>query len=122
MSDDATRPWWYSGAEDPEPDSREQDSRVQDSPGEESRDAGVGAGIDVMAMLSGAVRMMDWAAGAVVEPHADHQDPSAHPDCLICRTLAVVTDRTGMSAPSRQAPASEPRPSAEAVRWIPITD
>jgi len=106
MSDDVTRPWWYSGDEDPEPDSREQDS----------------PGIDVMAMLSGAMRMMDWAAGAVVEPHANHQDPSAHPDCLICRTLAVVTDRTGMSAPSRQSPASEPRPSAEPVRWIPITD
>lgn len=128
MSDDVTRPWWYSGDEEPaqeapEGESPEGASPAGDSPPEGSASEGAGrSGFDVMAMLSGAVRMMDWAAGTVVEPHADHQDPGAHPDCLICRTLVVVTDRTGMAAPSAQSPASEPRSPAEQVRWIPITD
>lgn len=118
MSDDASRPWWYSGDEEPG-----QDAPQGESPDQESSAGGTGrSGLDVMAMLSGAVRMMDWAAGAVVEPHADHQEPGDHPDCLICRTLVVVTDRTGMAAPSAQSPASQPRPPAEPVRWIPITD
>jgi hypothetical protein len=67
--------------------------------------------------------MVDWAAATVVEPHGEHGDPADHPDCLVCRTLALVQDRTGMTGPRPDQPIPTEKPSpAEPIRWIPVLD
>lgn len=114
MSGDVEHPWWYSGDEG-EPD--------EEPSGGTSGEAAGSASLDWQGLLSGAVRMVDWAASAVVEPHGEHTDPADHPVCLVCRTLTLVQDRTGMTAPTPQAPvAREPVPPAVPIRWIPIED
>lgn len=111
MSDSVQPPWWYSGDEAEEP--------------ERAGGAGesTGSSLDWQGLLTGAARMVDWAASAVVEPHGDHREPGEHPDCLVCRTLVLVQDRTGMTAPTPQSPvAPEPPAPAEPIRWIPIEE
>ena len=113
MSGPVENPWWYSGDE------------PEESGGEQAAEAsgGAPASLDWQGLLSGAARMVDWAASAVVEPHGDHRDPADHPDCLVCRTLVLVQDRTGLTAPTPRSPvASEPPAPAEPIRWIPIED
>ncbi len=119
MTDHPDLPWWYSGDEVP----RDGGGDDQGAAPRESSDGGPRGGLDWMGMLSGAARMVDWAASAVVEPHGEHRDPAEHPDCMICRTLVLLQDRTGMTAPtsSSPVPADLPR-EAEPIRWIPVVD
>lgn len=118
MTDRPDLPWWYSGDEDPRPQGREDGEDSSSSEG-----APLGGGLDWMGMLSGAARMVDWAASAVVEPHGEHRDPAQHPDCMICRTLALLQDRTGMTAPTSASPVpADPGAPAEPIRWIPVVD
>lgn len=119
MTDRPDLPWWFSGDEA----SREHDAGDDGAAQQESSDGGSRAGLDWMGMLSGAARMVDWAASAVVEPHGEHRDPAEHPDCMICRTLVLLQDRTGMTAPSSTSPvAADPLREAEPIRWIPVVD
>lgn len=119
MSGSVDHPWWYSGDE---PDDSSGDGAGSTS-GDGAENASGSSILDWQGLLSGAARMVDWAASAVVEPHGEHRDPAEHPDCLICRTLAVVQDRTGMAMPTPQSPVAPERvPPAEPVRWIPIED
>lgn len=114
VPDPSDTPWWYSGDE-------AADAATEPNEAGESRDnTGAGSG-DLLAWMSRAVGLVDWAAGAVVEPHADHREPADHPDCLICRTLAVVADRTGLTPPQPDQPFTSPPPEpAEPIRWIPV--
>ena len=119
MNGDQRRPWWYSG--DDAPDDLGGESEQQGTGSDTSGASGLG---DWTALLSGAVRMVDWATSAVMAPHAEHDDPSEHPTCVVCRTITLVGDPTGLvpgagSAPS--APPAEPR-TAPAITWIPIRD
>lgn len=118
MTDDARTPWWYSGEEG----AAESGGPSQDGPPGQD-DSGTGSGVDWLGLLASATRMVDWAAGAVVEPHSAHTEPADHPDCLVCRTLALVQDRTGMTSPrpDQPVPAEPPRP-ASPIRWIPVVD
>lgn len=119
MNGPVERPWWYSG------DEPEDSGPAGDAGGarEDTADEAAGGTLDWQGLLTGAARMVDWAASAVVEPHGEHRDPAEHPDCLVCRTLVLVQDRTGLTAPTPQSPvATEPPAPAEPVRWIPIDD
>lgn len=125
MSEEQATPWWYSGGEDAqEAEAPESEGPETDTPETDAQESeGLGSGFDVMSLLSNAVRMVDWAAGAVVEPHAEHGEPGEHPDCLICRTLALVTDRTGLVQPRPDSPVpAEPPVTAEPIRWVAIED
>lgn len=108
-------PWWYSG-----PPS----GGAEPPPASDREDHEPGA-IDWMGMLAGAARMVDWARGAVLDPHSDHADPREHPDCMICRTLVVVGDQVGMT-PGGDGPSSAPDPTEapqpDPIRWIPLHD
>ncbi|MCF8528101.1 MAG: hypothetical protein WAO50_12820 [Candidatus Nanopelagicales bacterium] len=120
MSDSSDTPWWFSGNELPEGESSSESSSEATS---ESTSESSSASIDWMGLLAGATRMVDWAASAVVEPHGEHADPAAHPDCLVCRTLVLVQDRSGMQAPRPDSPAAaDPSRPAEPIRWIPVRD
>ena len=121
MSGPVENPWWYSG-EEPE-ESEDAAAGADRSAGDARSSVPGGSALDWQGLLSGAARMVDWAASAVVEPHAEHRDPAEHPDCLVCRTLVLVQDRTGMTAPTAQSPlASDAPPPAAPIRWIPIED
>lgn len=110
MTDNGQRPWWYSGDEEQPEDPQ---------PRTESAASGLG---DWTALLSGATRMIDWATSAVMAPHAEHVDPADHPTCVVCRTITLVGDPTGLiPGGTSAAPPAEPR-QAPTVRWIPIRD
>jgi hypothetical protein len=76
------RPWWYSEEED-EPSG--------------------GKSLDLWALLGSVQRLAGWAqhmtAEQILAPHAEHSDPSAHPTCLVCRTMAVLADVRGFAEP-----------------------
>ena len=72
-------PWWYSG---PSPD---------DQP------AGAGdrkpnVAFTLASLASGAQQVVDMAKQVILVPHADHDDPSEHGSCIICRGLLVLGD------------------------------
>ena len=119
MTDRPDLPWWYSGDDVQSGGGEGDDGAAQRG----STDGGSRAGLDWMGMLSGAARMVDWAASAVVEPHGEHRDPAEHPDCMICRTLVLLQDRTGMTMPTSTSPVpADPPAEAEPIRWIPVVD
>ncbi len=96
-------PWWYSGSDDAEPVN-------------EPAAAPESAGMDWSALMVGAQRMVDWASEKVMAPHADHGDPSAHPDCMVCRTLLLV----GGTERGPAAASADPPEAPEPIRWLPI--
>jgi hypothetical protein len=120
------RPWWYSGDDQP--------SDEQPNPDEQPTAAGTDgaaptAGVDWSILMAGAQRMVDWATDKVMAPHAEHDDPSEHPQCMVCRTIVLVGDSSGRG-PGPAEPADPEAPAAttatdgapEAIRWIPIRD
>lgn len=97
-------PWWFSGDE-PE-DSEEQ----KPSPG---------PSVDWTALATGAQRLVDWATERVMAPHAEHDDPHAHPQCVVCRTLLLIGERPPPPSPDAASPAAA-SDSAPDIAWIPI--
>lgn len=133
-------PWWYSGppgdpAADgpaPEPDP-EPHAGPGPGPGSEQgsgpRSEPESEMIDWTGLLTGAARMVDWARGAVLDPHAEHRDPADHPDCVICRTFVIVGEQSGMSprgegastaAAGNAGPDAAEADEPEPIRWIPL--
>ncbi|MCX6432924.1 MAG: hypothetical protein NTX29_09070 [Actinobacteria bacterium] len=108
--DEVRRPWWYSGDDGAEPAVGEAPAPA---PATEST---AGASMDWSSLMAGAQRMVDWATEKVMAPHADHADPAAHPECMVCRTLLLV----GESGPAPSGAPDAPATSAEPIRWIPI--
>lgn len=109
-------PWWYSGDDGPEPE-----------PGPEPKPESEGTAMDWGALLSGAARMVDWATSTVMAPHAEHGDPAEHPQCVVCRTITLVGDPSGLlptpaaDDDSESLVEDEPAP-APRISWIPIVD
>jgi hypothetical protein len=88
-------PWWYSG--DDEPGTTEPADEPAGEPGQAQ------PGLDWTVLAAGAQRLVDWATERVVAPHAEHDDPREHPQCVVCRAMVVIGDRGaafgGSSAP-----------------------
>ena len=93
--------------------------------------------MDWTALVAGAARMVDWATERVMAPHAEHDDPAEHPDCMVCRTVTLIGDPVGlMTSGQRRSPDDEDAaqvadaPLAEAaettgaqpIRWIPVVE
>ncbi len=89
-------PWWYSG-DDQEP----ADPSVASDDDTAPEDSG-GSARDWMTLVAGAQRVVDWATERVMAPHAEHDDPRDHPDCVVCRTMTMLGD-VGL----RTSPASD---------------
>ncbi|MDO8307130.1 MAG: hypothetical protein Q7V58_02085 [Actinomycetota bacterium] len=109
-------PWWYSGdegvGEPPSAAAAPEDPAAAapaDRPVEPARDS-----LDWSALAAGAQRLVEWATERVVAPHAEHDDPREHPDCVMCRALALMADRPGTASSTR----SETVP--DGIAWIPI--
>lgn len=99
---DSTTPWWFSG------DGADREPADNSS----SRSAGTpDSGMSLGSLIAGAQQLFDWASELVLAPHADHADPSEHPDCLVCKGTALVQG-------VRSEPAT-PRPERE-ISWIPV--
>ena len=114
MSDSPQVPWWYSGQEAP--------------PAGDDAPAGGGPsgwtpGLDLFGLLSGAQRLVDWAADAVLAPHAEHDDPRAHPQCLVCRASLLLGDVARGTAGGAAGQEAGPQGSDRSgVRWLPIRE
>ena len=71
-----SQPWWYSGDE-AEPPRRPR--------------------LDLGALAGTAISLVELARTALLAPHAAHDDPTEHPDCLLCRATQAMgaspTDR-----------------------------
>ncbi len=53
-------------------------------------------------------------------PHAEHTDPSQHPQCIVCRTLLLLGERAPSGAASDPEAPTEPAPEPGRIAWIPI--
>ena len=97
-------PWWYSGTPSgPEPEG------ASDQPAR--------GGFSLSALVTGAQQIVDLAKQAILVPHADHDDPSEHGECLVCRGLVALDEVRGWpSAGNVNGPDS--RSAAGPVRWI----
>lgn len=74
-----------------------------------SRLLGTGGNIDMAKVVAQAAGLLAWARETVIAPHAGHADPSAHPDCPICRGMSLV----------EQAPSA--RFDEPPITWMPVT-
>ena len=101
-------PWWYSGDEEiaPGPD---------DMPPKQGEGYGLPA-VDWTALTAGAQRLVDWATERVMAPHAEHDDPRDHAQCVVCRAMLLIGDRP--TGPSDTAP--QPTQPPVEIAWIPI--
>jgi hypothetical protein len=140
MTSDRRAPWWYSGDDDepmpavPEPEARD----IVEPEADDASDAeDPPATMDWTALVAGAARMVDWAAERVMAPHAEHTDPSEHPECMVCRTVTLIGDPVGLmgggqSPPEDGGPVGADAESpitgpdattgAQPIRWIPIVE
>lgn len=126
MSGNRMTPWWYSGGDEPE-STGPADGATPDGATDDGAATASGAGLgDWSSLLAGAVRMVDWATSTVMAPHAEHDDPAEHPTCVVCRTIALVGDPTGLATsagePGSTGAAATERPEPPVIRWIPIED
>lgn len=100
------QPWWYSGDE-----ATGAESSSDQAPADPR--------VDVSALAQGAQRLIEWATERVVAPHAEHADPTQHPDCLMCRAAQLM----GPTGPaSSSAGQSGSRPAAEPITWLTVVD
>jgi len=139
----ARTPWWFSGDTEELSDAGPGADETASAPESEAdaTESDAAGARDWAGLVSGAQRVVDWATERVLAPHAEHEDPRDHPDCVICRTMSVLGD-VGLRAPSpadqadsadaaSEQPAEQlpgqgptggaPRPADRpGVRWIPI--
>lgn len=142
MSGQDRMPWWYSGDEDASSSTAQDPSdgsaAAAGDPGSappppprpgtgseppSGRPEGRAPTLDWLGLLSGAQRVVDWATETVLAPHAEHEDPREHPQCLVCRAsvlLGEVSRATGRPGGPADAPSGEPAGSG--VRWLPIRE
>lgn len=99
-------PWWFSGDE------------ADDAPSPPRFDPG--------ALIAAASQLVDWATEKIVTPHAEHDDPSEHPTCVLCRSASVLQGLSGTSEITVQTADQTTQPADEqalsGIRWIPTTD
>jgi hypothetical protein len=136
-------PWWYSGegddgeivAETPSsPEAYSPQTPDDASPGASAEnEESAGGARDWTALVMGAQRIVDWATERVMAPHAEHQDPAEHPDCVVCRTMAVLGD-VGLRSPAPvyedaeaeqdvndvSSPGEGAARRPDVIQWIPI--
>ncbi len=125
IGDGENRPWWYSGedGEIAEPSAEPVDEPGADADAEgDGPETGQdsGAGMDWTLLVAGAQRMVDWATEKVMAPHAEHEDPAEHPQCVVCRTLVLVGDSGDLTATFAQGSDEEGAREAAPIAWIPI--
>ena len=97
-------PWWFSGTA---PDRESEDPSEQSTRG----------GFSLSFLASGAQQLVDMAKQAIHVPHADHDDPSEHGECIMCRgSLALDEVRGRSNAGNANGRGSESRTGG--VRWI----
>lgn len=109
-SDTDPLPWWYSGG-------------GQSPVAEESA---------LSALAGTAQAMVSWARQAFIDPHASHDVPDEHPECVLCRAVGTFRDLLGSassassasSARSSDPKESAPQPPAQPsspIAWIAVT-
>jgi len=103
-------PWWFSGGEDSE-----------GSPGPDASSGQPRIGADWGTLLSGAQRVIDWATETVMAPHAEHDIPREHPECVICRGLSLIGEG-GPAGFADDATADDGERSHHTIEWIPIRE
>ncbi len=106
-SDTDPLPWWYSGG-------------GQSPVAEESA---------LSALAGTAQAMVSWARQAFIDPHAGHDVPDEHPECVLCRAVGTFRDLLGSASSASSAGSSDPKESApqppaqpsSPIAWIAVT-
>jgi hypothetical protein len=75
-----------------------------------------GRHFDAAWLVAAAQRLVGWANEAVLVPHSDHDEPSAHADCVICRAMVLLP---GLAEPAARD--RSPAPTRPEVTWIPVS-
>lgn len=47
-------------------------------------------GLGMALLAEGLQRGLAWARRSIVEPHAEHQDITEHPDCVLCVAMSAL--------------------------------
>jgi hypothetical protein len=94
-------PWWFSG--------------------DEPEDEPVPPRLDPTMLIAAANQLVDWATERIVTPHVEHDNPSDHPTCVLCRSSAVLQGLAGAVRDSSESP-FEPAQSSSTIRWIHTVD
>ena len=97
-------PWWFSGTA---PDHESEDPSDQSTRG----------GFSLSFLAAGAQQLVDMAKQAILVPHADHDDPAEHGECIMCRGSLALDEVRGRSN-ARNANAGGPEHRPGPVRWI----
>lgn len=85
--------------------------------------------MDAAGLVTGVGQALTWARESVITPHAAHEDPAAHPECVLCRGMAMVQSATGplvasagaSAGPSAGGSGAEQASETETIRWVPVT-
>ena len=97
-------PWWFTGT-------------LPDDESAGPRHRTPGGGFSLSFLASGAQQLVDMAKQVIVAPHADHEVPEQHGDCIICRgQLALGEVRRRPDAPNDDVATGAKLESA--VEWI----
>lgn len=128
------RPWWFSGDEPESSTHASEHSGPERS--EEADAASAGKSTDsestdteqpdrgdpgIAEVIAGVGTLVSWARERVIDPHLQHEDPAAHPDCVICRGMAAVS-RLSDFAPIDIEIADEAADTADNdITWLPLT-
>lgn len=92
-------PWWYSGASSQD--------QAPDDAGDSAQDRSSRPRFDIAGLASGAQQLVDLARQTLLAPHAGHVDPTEHPECMVCRTMAAVGEVRVASDRAEPAPRVE---------------
>lgn len=72
-------------------------------------------GLGAFANLGQLAPLAGWAREALdtlIAPHSAHGDPAEHPECPLCRGIAIVQAAIGESGT---------RPPEPEITWVPVT-
>jgi len=97
-------PWWFSGTA---PDHESEDPSEHSARG----------GFSLSFLAAGAQQLVDMAKQVILVPHADHDDPSEHGECIMCRGSLALDEVRGRSN-ARNANGGGPEHRSGAIRWI----
>ena len=100
-------PWWYSGPSPRDDASTAPGASARDE--DEDRTQPGWGRFDIAGLASGAQQLVELARQTLLAPHASHDEPREHPECMICRATAAFGEMR--PEPDRASPGAS-------IEWI----
>ena len=121
------KPWWFSGDEpaatEPEANAAASESADTESADTEPADAEQPerSGPGIAEVIAGVGTLVSWARERVIDPHLQHEDPAAHPDCVICRGMTAVSRLSDIAPIDIEFADAADGADDNDITWLPLT-